>query len=484
MVGLGVAAVLSGVMQLLLGAPPAVVLLALLAVAFGITGFKLLGPYNLGAWVALFYVFGNVLVALYAKTIFGQPLDSNLYAPLASFFALSVTSGALLLALLLARRIGVGQPLLQPSRDPRFLFKFSWACLVLGILFWLLNRIAQDPVESDFGGVALFRDLLFMAVIARTAALLESSANRRAFDMRLGLTIAASAFVGLIDNAKTAMALPVLSYFIAVLFYRGGLPVKLIVILTGGGFLFGSVVAPVVHSLRALGQQELRVGERIDFVASSIGALLEDPGAFGHVQRLAAGAFEGGYYKYFGGNGAGQMLLGRYASVQQIDPVISEVDASSPMGGEAVWPALTRLVPSFIFPDKPRFTEAFNTLVHYRLVDPEGGKFPTLPLAGQVYAAYGLLGLMTIPFFTFLAFFLLIKKIGWHMHRNIYAIFFFCSFVVVYAAQGDFGQYAGATLRNVPLFAALFLIVGWLCRVGVRERRTSSRSGQPMQELQ
>ncbi len=97
---LGFFALLAALIQLVLGASPAVVIIALIAAAAGLYGFVALGAYNLGAWLAFFYVLGNALIALYAKTLFGQPLDSNLYAPLNSFVAVTITSASLLAALL------------------------------------------------------------------------------------------------------------------------------------------------------------------------------------------------------------------------------------------------------------------------------------------------------------------------------------------------------------------------------------------------
>ena len=461
---LGFAAVGAAFVQLPLGASPPVVFLALVGSAFGLLGFAILGAYNLASWVSLFYVLGNVLVALYAKTVFLEPIDSRLYAPMPSFASIAVTCFALTAALVLVNNLKVGRPILPPIRDHRLLFALSWGCFGLGLVFWLVNRLSQDPGGSGFGGVAVLRHLLIMAVIARTAALLEQSLNRRSFDAQLGWIIACSASVGFLDNTKTAAALPVVGHFATILFYRRGIPIRAIAILAIGAALFVLVVTPVIHGLRAMGQKQLPLGERAEFVISNFQSLLSNPEYFIQLEQLAAGQFNRIHYNYFGDHGS-QMILGRYASVQQVDPVIAEVNRLRPLGGEAVWPALGRLVPSFIYPDKPQYTEAFNTLVYYDLVNPDGGKFPTLPLAGQTYAAYGVPGLLIIPFVTFFVFFLVLKKLGWQLHRNIYAIFFFCSFVVVYVNQGSFGQYMGASLRNFPLLAVAFLLIVRFCKI-------------------
>ncbi len=87
---LGVPALVALVAQLAMGASFAVVILAVLIGGVGLLAFMSLGAYNAGAWLALFYVLGNVLVAIYAKTLMGQTLDSHLYVPVDSFLVLAV----------------------------------------------------------------------------------------------------------------------------------------------------------------------------------------------------------------------------------------------------------------------------------------------------------------------------------------------------------------------------------------------------------
>lgn len=124
--------------------------------------------------------------------------------------------------------------------------------------------------------------------------LLEQSGHRRSFDSRLGFIMAVGVFLGLIDNSKTIAALPVVSYFVAVLFYRRGLSLKSIVILLVGGAIFSAAVAPIVHALRAMGQQQLTLSERVELLTSRVVALIETPERFGRLTRLASEQFEGG----------------------------------------------------------------------------------------------------------------------------------------------------------------------------------------------
>lgn len=480
---LGVLAAMAAPVQLALGADPVVLTIAVASIGLGLSGFMALGAYNLGGWVVLLYTLGNVMVALYAKTALRQPLHSHLSTPALSFLVLLVCIGVMFIAVLLARLLPIGRPLFGPTGDLRFLAFLSWTCFGLGAISWLLNRWLLEPENGGFGGLALFRDLLVMAVIARTALLLLRGGHRWNLDVSLVLMMAAALLMGFLDNEKTAAALPVVGHFLTVLFFRRGLPWRSVVLLAAGAIVFVAFLAPVIHALRAMGQQQLDLGQRMEFVVQHLTQLAADPAGLDEFDELAAQQFERGYYDYFGGEGKGQMLLGRFVSVQQIDPVIAAVDRSGPRSGDAVWPALARLAPGFLLPGKPEFTEAYHTLVHYRLIDRQGGKFPTLPLAGQSYAAYGWVGVALIPFFTFLAFFLAIRKLGWNLYQNVYAIFFLCSFVLIYSSQGDFGQYMGAVLRNFPLLTVVFCLIRLSYRLRFTKRTPAATLRQPGQQL-
>ena len=119
----------ASLIQLGLGASPLVVALAMMVTTIGLLGFAALGAYNAGSWLILFFVLGNELVALYGKTLLGQPLDSNLYAPMASYLVLTVAALAMFAALVTVRFAPVGKPLLKPTANPRTLCFLSWGSL-------------------------------------------------------------------------------------------------------------------------------------------------------------------------------------------------------------------------------------------------------------------------------------------------------------------------------------------------------------------
>lgn len=99
---------IAALIQLPLGADPVVLAIAMASTGLGLFAFLALGAYNLGAWVVLLYTLGNVMVALYAKTALGQPLDSH-STPVMSFLVLLAIDTAMTLYTLAAATSLIGE---------------------------------------------------------------------------------------------------------------------------------------------------------------------------------------------------------------------------------------------------------------------------------------------------------------------------------------------------------------------------------------
>lgn len=145
--------------QLALGAN--VVVLALVAAASltGLMTLRLMGSYNIAGWLSALFVLGNALIAIYAKTLFGQAVDSYLYAPLDSFFVLAIGTAELLIATLLVYYLPVGKAIFRPVRNVKFLSFISLATFLLGTVFWCLNLMYEgiDRLGWGFRPLFLFR---------------------------------------------------------------------------------------------------------------------------------------------------------------------------------------------------------------------------------------------------------------------------------------------------------------------------------------
>ncbi|HYK34996.1 hypothetical protein [Alloacidobacterium sp.] len=452
---LGIAAIVSALVQIMLGVSFGVLAFALCSIAAGLLGFAMLGAYNLAAWWCLAYTLGNVLIALYAKTIFGQTLDSNLYTPLSSFVVEAICSFSFLCALLISTWINVGEPIFTPITDLGVLSFLSWVCFTIGIAVLLFHQYVDTRNNVEYGGITFLGDFVSMGIIARTSYVLTRSKGRRYFDSVLVAMLFLATAVGILGNGKTTTAAPWISFFATILFFKGSLPWRYIIGLACGVVVFASAIAPAIHVFRNMGLRNLTLTEEIQAFEYTIPLILS-PEEFsfktGELDRQPSG-----YYYYFGGNKA-QIILGRYVSVQQIDPAIAATEASEPMGSDLVVSALRRQLPTFVDPNKPKTTNAFMILVHDGLTNASHGAYPTLPFAGEIYVAFGMNGVIYVPFLVFLACMLVLKKVGWSLHQNIVAIYIFC-IDVVHIQESDLSGFIGFIFRYIPLMCLILLLL-------------------------
>jgi hypothetical protein len=99
----------------------------------------------------------------------------------------------------------------------------------------------------------------------------------------------------------------------------------------------------------------------------------------------------------------------RFSSIQQIDPIIAAADMRGMMGGKIIIDGFRSQFPKLLDPNKPKEIQGF-TVVRSLGVANRGGAYPTVQLAAIVYAAYGMAGVVYIPFAVFSHLFAVAKK--------------------------------------------------------------------------
>lgn len=449
---LGLPAAVCVLVQIGLGASLTVLLLAAFSIAAGLYGFWLFGAGNLAGWFCLFYMAGNVLFAFYAKTILGQTVESYLYTPTVSYLVQAICGAALLAALIASHWINVGRSL-PPITDPPTLRFLAWVCFCIGLVINVFHSYGDRGTTGapEYGGVALFGSLTFLGIVFRTAYVILQSHGKKNFDsIVLFMLISAIAF-GIFTNGRTNTAMPCFYFFATVLFFRGKLPWRYVAALCCGALLF-ILVAPAILVLRYMGLRDMTLGEEVKALEYTVPLMLNSDEYNFQTAKLKKNG--GGYYSYFGGS-KGQIVLGRFSSIQQIDPAIAETDAGEPMGGELFFDDFLRLLPNFVYPDKPKLNNSFIILERQGLTNASHGQYPSLPLAGEIYSLFGMWGVLCIPFAIFLLYALALKKIGWGLYGNAFSIYVLCSAVLTHGHDGALEAFLGAIFRGLPLLTLL-----------------------------
>lgn len=468
---LGLTAAVAAIGQVALDADYLVLLLALISIGCGLYGFWLFGVFNLAGWVCLLYMAGNVLIAFYAKTVLLQPLNSNLVAPLSSFWVQTICCFAMFVAIILAFWIDVGKPLMPPITDLTVLRLLSVWCVLIGWGLKVLQATVLRGGDQEYGGLNVFGSLLYLGIIARTALVMKRSNGKRLLDPILIIIIVVATFSGVLSTGKSETALPSLCFVATVLFFKGRLPWRYVVGLAGGLALY-LAITPIMLTFRYMGFGAMSLSKEINVIENMAPTLLN-----GDVLSMLASKhehFKTLAYDYYGDNGRGQLILGRFSSIQQIDPIISATQIRGTLGSEIIIDGFRGNTPKFFDPNKPTEITGF-TVIKSLGVYRGGGSRPTVPLAAIVYAAYGMMGVIFIPLATFLAYLLALKKLCWDIRGNIFAIFLLVV-QVIGIHSGEFRLFVGYVMRGLPLLVIAVLLMQKLAVFLTRRRAVFAMS--------
>ena len=446
------------VSQIALGADFVILMMALCAIASGLAGFYLLGSYNLVGWWFLLYVIGHVGVALVAKTLYRQPLESYLYAPFHSYLIEAVTCFIALCTIILVIWTNTGKPLFEKITDPGLLLFLSWSCFFIGSAVMLLFRLIAGGDKSggaSYGGIAFLESLAYMGIIARTAYLAQASHGKKFLDSKLLFMLVSLTGLGILAGGKSSTAVPWLCFLLTVIFFAGKLPWRYVGFMLAGGLLFVLFLSPFIHILRGLQLRDASLGEEISLMEHYLPLILNPDEFLFFAQRAST---DTNYFHYFGSPKEG-ILLPRFTSVQQIDPVIVPRDAGDRMDTKLALDAVKANLPKFLVPDKPTETNAYTILVHEGYVPVYStGHYPTLPYSGEIYLIFGWPGVIAGSFALLFLYFLALKKIGWNLYCNIFSVFLFGS-SLYHSNEMSLQDFIGQIIRDFPIFVLLIIFL-------------------------
>ena len=460
------------ILQVLLGCDWRVLMSGTAAVLAGFWALQLGGLRDGGAVFCFAFAANSLLWGMCAKTVFGQPLDSFLALPLKSFLIYLLVIIEVVAAYLIVRRIPLGRPLFRAVQDPQMLSFLASSSYALGVLFWAANRgMLVDlryryltPAES-FGGFALLKKVFYLSVICATARCVVRSRGKKSFDWFVGLAMVTGVMMGVIDNNKVVMATSVVAYVLTLIYFRGTIKKKegvgvLLLVLT---FVF--IIAPVIQLYRKAGIRKMGLSERINFVISHREEVMswESLSSFfgpeiGETRRP---------WDYFGYN---VFMLDRFVTVQRLAPVIEGMSNHAEMGSKVLTPAFRNVPPSFIYSNKPVVPTPDLITWELSLRRTYVVGYPVVPLPAHAYAAWKLIGVIFIPFAVFLALLCIMKKLGWRLWRNVFALWFFM-FVFAHGAEWSFDGYISYMCRSLPVWGmmAFGLVIAGRFFLGKRE---------------
>ncbi|MBN1558893.1 hypothetical protein JW998_01495 [candidate division KSB1 bacterium] len=453
----------------------------ILVAATALCGFLILsssGFLDAGSLVGFAFLFNTMFFAILLKTILGQSLESNLYAPFTSFLIVFIVSFQVLFALKFVQALPVGKPLFHPSNELPFLKYLAIVCYAVGLLLWTLSQIYRiDPraqsstQEKGFGGFDTIYPIFFMGIVAATAYVLLASQKRKSLNKWVVLMLLTGSVMGLVESRKIILGLTFGYYFFTSLVYRKTLTAKQVVVgmllLLFVFFIFG----PIVHMYR----NELwfvPFDQRMDYLISNAGKMTQSEYLIDYFFLVISRENALYHYQYFGQN---LLFIDRFATIQHNDIVVESFLNRAEMGAHILWRGFDLILPGFMNPNKSIISLEDQITWELGLRKYGVVGFPTVPLIACSFAATKWIGLAFIPLIVFTLLFIVIKKIGSNIDRNVFAIFFIVP-ILLNAHQWSYSQYIVRIFRIYPVQIVILLLIVFFYRNVIGRMRISKRS--------
>ncbi len=451
--------------QLAIGSDIVVLGLSTATILIGCYSIYRHGLNTYGSFSIIWFVTNYIIVSAITKTVLLQPLDSNLYAPVFSFFAVFMTVVQMYLAFTISKFIHIRGMFSRPCLSGHYLLYIGFMSFFIASASWLLNQIfstevaAASGVGHGLGGFAILRDFAFMNVISLTAYNIMRSNGRYSLSFPSIAMIFLLSIMFFLDNKNIMILLIILSYVLTCIYFNYKWKLRHIGILIFLLVMTGVFIMPVAQLYRNMGIRTLSFSSKVSLVYDVISKTSVSD-LISHADNSTTSAYASGYYDYYGNNRF-QQVIGRFSSIQQVDPILASDKLLSNNAWSMLYHNLMILIPRVLYEGnkaKDDDSPEYKIVTNLGLASSSTGQYPTIPLLSEAYIYFGLIGLLIIPFVFYLSLFSIQRLIAWDLEMNVFSIFFLI-ISLNYIYTGNVGQVIGYILRTIPTFIALFWII-------------------------
>ena len=172
-------------------------------------------------------------------------------------------------------------------------------------------------------------------------------------------------------------------------------------------------------------------------------------------------------------------ILERASLVEHVDVIIDGIDRVRRhyLGLDSIKIGLSWVLPRFLNPQKSVGWSIGDWLYSEVGIPTVMGGYATVPLIAEGYASFCWLGAFLFPVFFATPIFLILKKIGWSLKGNIWAIYILLRFHNSFV-EGDSGAYLITLFRFLPQDIFLILTIRYtaslLSKIPLKTMKISS----------
>ena len=445
----------SCVTHLVIGADTLVICIAFTAFSLSLYPVYILGFLDIGAVLIALVGFRYVGFPIFAKLVFNQALDTNLYDPIGSFGITLIGIIGYLLAFQSTTHMPFRRPILTPNNGNKVLTKISILAAIIGTS---ANAIVAFRVNEDYTGVTIanfFVSFLHLALISAIARVALRTKGRRSIDLWVMIIFAIEIEFAMIFNSRMGIMETFLCWVVTSISFETKIEWKHIIVTVTMVILMVTFITPVFFYLRGF-RTDLSWDQRTN---STIQIASQWRDAIDHHMDWKALIERFGWHRSYYGKPS--TVFERMSYINDADILKNGTDLNTNVGTKDLLISLKRVLPRFISPDKPsNYGQGAWLLSNIGIPDP--GPYPSAPLIGTGYVAFGWKGSFLYPFLLGITWLTILKYIsGFSLRRNIWTIYLLirCHNQFV---EGSSDAYLEHILRILPQDFILLCIVSFL----------------------
>lgn len=433
---------------------------------------RIIGLFTITGIFVFACVFRFLLFSQFMKTVYGQAGDSNLLAPETTITVISLGTITMCASAILVSLILRNTQIIKEGNKLDTLPKIRNISIILGSIFPLiiiLGGTDTDTGEMARGGIVgwahQFANIGYLAILAETFHVLNKSQGRRSISLYLLAAMGLLMAFGIADARKATIAQCLMSYFIACICIRKSITKQQIM----ATVLLATFGVTIVYPIINLSRSTIGItGSRLTSVLEIIDRVIDDPSELYtmweiqnsrpvlELDRMTQGLF------YLGFDDA---LLERGLLIANTDVVASAVDEDGVFGIGGITDGFKLLLPTFLSPNKPKFSHGDQVTWYYGLRPYDLVGYPTLGFFGSCYATLGMFGVFLLTFCILFPMFFLLQISGRKIQQgNMLGIYLLVSNIPDF---GEMGIDAAIikVLRNIPLDIASVIIIFYVANL-------------------
>ncbi len=302
-----------------------------------------------GSYVFFYSILGLIMGLVY-KAYLGEPGDSNLRSPILTMQVFTGGITAMLLAVIVSRRISRKKPFLTNILKEKDMKNAAVGSFAFGLFLYLLNAVIPHQNGSVLSAMAQLDRFLQMSIIVATVHSIKQSGGRSGFSPLVILALAFTSIAGAMTFSKEGMFTPILCWFIAACSMR--LRIRPYQLIIGAAMLYVifHFLVPYSQYGRNLVPENPTVADRIEL---SYGLLTNLNG----VREQYLAGFEDANYDENQTNmdyyNEPQGFFDRLTMIGPDDTLIHFTSLGNVDGLTIIPYYFTNWIPHFLWPDKP-----------------------------------------------------------------------------------------------------------------------------------